>query len=203
MISDYMKGGLKVVVEKNRLRALKEAAKNIEEEFGVKLVINDEAGEVMIIPDDGASFDKLMKAKSIVEAISYGFDYEDAQNLRSDDYALEVIDLRDYVDKDKVNHLSRIKARIIGEGGRAKRVLQEMTDTKIVVGDKYIAILGPYENVKAARSALEMLIKGRQHATVYRWIQNWRREMKYRELMERISRTYQEDIYEGGEEGEG
>jgi ribosomal RNA assembly protein len=78
-----------------------------------------------------------------------------------------------------------------------------MTDTKIVVGDKYIAILGPYENVKAARSALEMLIKGRQHATVYRWIQNWRREMKYRELMERISRTYQEDIYEGGEEGEG
>lgn len=73
-----------------------------------------------------------------------------------------------------------------------------MTDTNIVIGDKYIAILGPYENVKTAREAIEMLIRGRQHATVYRWIQNWRRESRYRELMERLSRTYYE---EGEEEG--
>ncbi|KUO82408.1 MAG: RNA-binding protein, partial [Vulcanisaeta sp. JCHS_4] len=142
MISDYMKGGFKIVIEKNRLKELKDAAKTIEEEFGVKLMINNETGEVMIIPSDNTSFDQLMKAKSIIEAISYGFDYEDAQNLRNDDYALEVIDLRDYVSKDKANQISRIKARIIGEDGRAKRVLQELTDTKIVIGDKYIAILG-------------------------------------------------------------
>ncbi len=139
-----------------------------------------------------------MKAKNIIEAISYGFDYNDAQNLRSDDYTLEIIDLRDYINKDKSNHINRIKARIIGEDGRAKRVLQELTDTNIVVGDKYIAILGLYENVKVAREAIEMLIRGRQHATVYRWIQNWKRESKYRELMERLSRTYYE---EGEEEG--
>ncbi|WP_243669171.1 hypothetical protein [Vulcanisaeta sp. JCM 16161] len=131
--------------------------------------------------------------------MSYGFDYNDAQNLRSDDYTLEIIDLRDYINnKDKSNHISRIKARIIGEDGRAKRVLQELTDTNIVIGDKYIAILGLYENVKVAREAIEMLIRGRQHATVYRWIQNWRRESRYRELMERLSRTYYE---EGEEEG--
>ena len=196
MISDYMKGGFKLVVEKNRLKAISEALKAIEEEFSVKIIIDNDKGEVTIIPGNNTSFDQLIKAKNIIEAISYGFDYNDAQNLRSDDYTLEIIDLKDYVDKDKANHISRIKARIIGEDGRAKRVLQELTDTNIVIGDRYIAILGLYDNVKIAREALEMLIHGRQHATVYRWIQNWRRESRYRELTERLSRTYYE-----GEEG--
>ncbi|WP_054854218.1 KH domain-containing protein [Vulcanisaeta distributa] len=196
MISDYMKGGFRLVVEKNRLKAISDSVKAIEEEFGVKVIIDNDKGEVTIIPGSNTNFDQLMKAKNIIEAISYGFDYNDAQNLRSDDYTLEIIDLRDYVDKDKSNHISRIKARIIGEDGRAKRVLQELTDTNIAIGDKYIAILGLYENVKVAREAIEMLIRGRQHATVYRWIQNWRRESRYRELMERLSRTY----YEEGDE---
>ena len=198
MISDYIKGGFKLVVEKNRLRAINDSARAIEEEFGVKIIVDNNKGEVTIVPGNNTNFDQLMKAKNIIEAISYGFDYNDAQNLRNDDYTLEIIDLRDYVDKDKSNHISRIKARIIGEDGRAKRVFQELTDTNIVVGDKYIAILGPYENVKTAREAIEMLIRGRQHSTVYRWIQNWRRESRYRELMERLSRTYYE---EGEEEG--
>ncbi|WP_054857993.1 KH domain-containing protein [Vulcanisaeta sp. JCM 16159] len=197
MISDYMKGGFRLVVEKNRLKAISDSVKAIEEEFGVKVIIDNDKGEVTIIPGSNTNFDQLMKAKNIIEAISYGFDYNDAQNLRSDDYTLEIIDLRDYVDKDKSNHISRIKARIIGEDGRAKRVLQELTDTNIAIGDKYIAILGLYENVKVAREAIEMLIRGRQHTTVYRWIQNWRRESRYRELMERLSRTY----YEEGDEG--
>ena len=198
MISDYIKGGFKLVVEKNRLRAINDSARAIEEEFGVKIIVDNDKGEVTIVPGNNTNFDQLMKAKNIIEAISYGFDYNDAQNLRNDDYTLEIIDLRDYVDKDKSNHISRIKARIIGEDGRAKRVLQELTDTNIVVGDKYIAILGPYENVKTAREAIEMLIRGRQHSTVYRWVQNWKRESRYRELMERLSRTYYE---EGEEEG--
>ena len=198
MISDYIKGGFKLVVEKNRLRAINDSARAIEEEFGVKIIVDNDKGEVTIVPGNNTNFDQLMKAKNIIEAISYGFDYNDAQNLRNDDYTLELIDLRDYVDKDKSNHISRIKARIIGEDGRAKRVIQELTDTSIVVGDKYIAILGLYENVKVAREAIEMLIRGRQHATVYRWIQNWRRESRYRELVERLSRTYYE---EGEEEG--
>lgn len=199
MISDYMRGGFKIVVEENRLKALKDSTRSIEEEFRVKVIVDDNRNEVTIIPSDNTNFDQLMKAKSIIEAISYGFDYDDAQNLRNDDYALEVIDLRDYVsDKDKANHINRIKSRIIGEDGRAKRVLQELTDTKIAIGDKYIAILGPYENVRTARDALEMLIKGRQHSTVYKWIQNWRREIRYRELVERLNRTYGE-----GEDSEG
>ncbi len=200
MISDYMKGGFRIAIEKNRLKAISDAAKLIEEEFGVKLIIDSDKGEVTIVPDNNTNFDQLMKAKNIIEAISYGFDYNDAQNLRNDNYTLEIIDLRDYVDKYKAKHVNRVKARIIGEDGRAKRVLQELTDTNIVIGDKYIAILGFYENVKIAREALEMLIRGRQHATVYRWIQNWRRENKYRELMERLSRSYQEGG-EGEDEG--
>ncbi len=33
MISDYMKGGFKLVVEKNRLKAINDSVKSIEEEL--------------------------------------------------------------------------------------------------------------------------------------------------------------------------
>ncbi len=79
MISDYMKGGFKLVVEKNRLKAINDSVKAIEEEFGVKIIVDNDRGEVTIIPGNNTNFDQLMKAKNIIEAISYGFDYNDAR----------------------------------------------------------------------------------------------------------------------------
>ncbi len=201
MISDYIKGGLKVPVDKNRIKSVVEVAKRIEEDFNVRLEVDQERGEVTIMPKDGTTLDQLMKAKAVIEALSYGFSYEDAVSLKEDDYVLEVIDLRDYVDKNKIHHLLRVKGRIIGENGRAKRTLQELTDTKIVIGDKYVAILGPYENVKITREALRLLIEGRQHATVYRWITSKMRSLKFQHLLEAIKRRGEEELE--GLEGEG
>ncbi|WP_069807105.1 KH domain-containing protein [Vulcanisaeta thermophila] len=187
MISDYIKGGLRVVVDRGRIRSIVDVKDRIESDFRVRLTINQEGGEVVLTPMENTTFEELMKAKNVIEAISYGFTYEEAQKLENDDYVLDVIDLRDYIDKDP-GHMSRVKARIIGENGRAKRTIEEITETSIIIGDRVVAILGPYENVKAAKEALEMLIKGRQHSTVYRWLSNWRREVKYRELMRGVDK---------------
>ena len=183
MLSDYLKGKITInISQKHRLRAIEQVAKKLEDEFHVKITIDKQNNAVIIEPTESTMLDELMKVKSIIEAINYGFSPEDALELKNEDYILEVIDLRDYVDKDKINHLIRIKGRIIGENGKAKRVIQELTNTKIVIDERAVAIIGPYENVKAAREAIEMLIRGRQHATVYRWLQNWRRELRRREL---------------------
>ncbi|WP_243669081.1 hypothetical protein [Vulcanisaeta sp. JCM 16161] len=63
MISDYMKGGFKLVVEKNRLKAISDSVKAIEEEFGVKVMVDNDKGEVTIIPGVNTNFDQLMKLR--------------------------------------------------------------------------------------------------------------------------------------------
>jgi hypothetical protein len=72
---------------------------------------------------------------------------------------------------------------IIGEKGRARRTLEEMTGTKIVVGKYHVAIIGSYERAMAAKRAVEMLAEGRQHGTVYRHIDTMMRSIKRREAV--------------------
>jgi len=102
--------------------------------------------------------------------------------LLSDDKYLETIDLGDYVGKDKENHMSRIRALIIGENGRVKRNLEELTETRIAVKDRVVGIIGDYDNARAAREAVVMLINGKQPSTIYRWLQRWRRELNLRRV---------------------
>ncbi|MEM2575777.1 MAG: KH domain-containing protein, partial [Sulfolobales archaeon] len=79
------------------------------------------------------------------------------------------IDLKTVVG-DSQNHLTRIKGRVIGEEGKVKKNIEEMTGTNISVYEDYIAIIGDYDGANLAREAVEMLIQGRQHSTVYKYL---------------------------------
>jgi len=99
-----------------------------------------------------------------------------------DDVSLAIVDLREYVgDSDKA--LTRIKGRIIGEEGKARKFIEEATGALVsVYGDK-VAIIGDYEALEAAKKAVEMLAEGRQHSTVYRFLMSKRREIKRRRML--------------------
>ncbi len=184
--SDYLKGKITINVEPNRAKYIAKHKDLLEKELNVKLGV-DLSGSVTIEPRDNTTIDQLMKAKEIIEAINYGFDINTALELKKENYVLIVLNLREYIDKDKINHLIRIKGRIIGEEGRARKTIEELSGAKIVISNWTIAIIGDYESAKAAKEAIEMLIQGRQHATVYRRLQSWRREMRRRKLEELIS----------------
>lgn len=134
------------------------------------ITVDSETGGVIIepaFPDTSAA--ELMKARDVVRAIAYGFSPERAFRLLEDDQVLLVVDARQYVG-DKPNHIKRVLGRVIGEEGRARRVLEEMTGTYISVYEPYVAIIGDYETAEVAKNAVEMLIEGRTHATVYRYV---------------------------------
>jgi ribosomal RNA assembly protein len=57
-------------------------------------------------------------------------------------------------------------------GGRARHTIEQLAEVDMVVGDNYVAILGKLENVEIAKRAVEMLIEGKKHDTVYRYIQS-------------------------------
>ncbi|WP_048192371.1 KH domain-containing protein [Pyrolobus fumarii] len=136
-----------------------------------RITVDSKNGTVIIEPEspDVPPY-MVMKAREFVRAVAYGFSPERAMRVLDEDQVLIVIDLKQYVG-DAPNHLQRIKGRIIGEQGRARRTIEEMTGTYISVYDSYVAIIGDYESAQAAREAIEMLIEGRQHSTVYRFLE--------------------------------
>jgi len=145
-----------------------EVLKNVMERTKTKITVDSVNCLVVIEPATPATTPlDLMKAQEFVKAIAYGFSPERAMRLLEEDQILVVIDLKQYV-KPTVNHLTRVKGRIIGEHGKARKNLEEMTGTYISVYDDYVAIIGDYESASAAREAILMLIEGRQHSTVYR-----------------------------------
>lgn len=136
-----------------------------------RITVDSTTGMVVIEPEapDVPPY-MVMKAQEVVRAVAYGFPPEKAMRLLDEDTVLIVIDLKQYVG-DAPNHLQRVKGRIIGEKGKARRTLEEMTGTYISVYRNYVAIIGDYESASIAKHAVEMLIEGRQHSTVYRYLE--------------------------------
>ncbi|NPA99948.1 MAG: RNA-binding protein [Crenarchaeota archaeon] len=194
---DGVRGRIVVAMDKNKIKYVEKFKDLLERELNVKITVDD-TGQVVIEPRENTTLNQIMKAKEVIEAINYGFDVNTALELKKPNYVLMIVNLRDYIiDKSKINHLIRIKGRLIGEEGRARKTIEELSGAKIVISDKSVAIIGEYENAKAAREAIEMLIQGRQHATVYRRLQSWRREMRRRKLEELVSGAgsmFREDV---------
>ena len=135
------------------------------------ITVDSDAGMVIIEPRDVSGSPYMaVKAQEIVNAIAYGFPPDKAMKLLDEDYVLITIDLKQYVGN-APNHLYRVKARIIGEKGRVKKTIEEMTGTSISVYKTFVSIIGEFEAANVAKHAIEMLIDGRQHSTVYRYIE--------------------------------
>lgn len=155
--------------------------KDLEARLGVKVTVNSIDSSVVIEPANSRTpATNVIKCQEIVKAIDYCFSYERASRLYDDESVLIVIDLKDHAGSNE-NHLQRIKGRIIGEEGRARRTLEEMTGTYISVCRDYVAIIGDYSRAELARQAVEMLAQGRQHSTVYKFLDRALRELKRRE----------------------
>ncbi|ADI32450.1 KH domain protein [Staphylothermus hellenicus DSM 12710] len=135
------------------------------------ITIDSTTGTVIIEPASPTTTAlELMKARDVVRAIAYGFSPERAFRLLDEDQVLLIIDLKQYVG-DKPNHLQRVKGRIIGEGGKARKIIEEMTGTYVSIYKNYVAIIGDFESANIAKTAIELLIEGRRHSTVYRYIE--------------------------------
>ena len=156
----------------------------IEDAFQAKLLIQSQSGVVEIVPREGSDDPTtILRARDVILAIGRGFSPDRALKLTDDDMVLDIIDLRETFGKND-RDIARLKGRVIGSEGKIRRLLEEMTDAKVSVYGHTIAILGIYEAVTAAREAIELLLKGKQHSTVYKLLRKIKRESKKRETLE-------------------
>jgi ribosomal RNA assembly protein len=158
----------------------------LEEAFNVKIEVKPEEGIVYVEPREGATLYNVYVAEKALKALSIGFSIDDVLLLKDDVYDLEIIDLGE-VTKNRED-LMRIKARVIGTGGRFKKALEDMTGAKIAVGEKQVGIIGDFEQNKLIKDALTRLIAGQSHQAVMKFLERYSFELKRRrmELWERI-----------------
>lgn len=152
---------------------------HIQKMLSVTLDINSGTGDVAITLREGAEDPSLLfRAKDVVLAIGRGFSPERAfKLLESEDIVLDIIDLREYVGKSE-SELTRIRGRIIGREGKARKMIEELSGALVSVYGHTVAIIGDFEQVSIAREAILKLINGAEHSTVYKFLQRKRQEMK-------------------------
>jgi ribosomal RNA assembly protein len=144
--------------------------------------IDSETGSISVSPTE-ATEDPLAvwKSRYIVKAIGRGFNPEISLKLLSDETLLEIIKLPDYVGKSK-KAIMRQKARIIGKEGRTKDIIIDMTGVDISIYGKTVAIIGGMEQIHIAKEAVEMILNGVRHKTVYAFLERKSRDMKIQEF---------------------
>ncbi len=154
----------------------------IEKMLSVELQIDSETGDVTLLLAENADPSLFFKAKDVVTAIGRGFSPEHTFRLIRDEEAmLDIIDLRTVFGRSE-SDIKRVKGRIIGMNGKTRRIIEELTDTNVVVYGHTVSIIGDVEEIEAAREAIQMLVKGSLHSTVYRFLHRKRRELKKRML---------------------
>lgn len=147
----------------------------IEEKCKVTLKIDSSSGEILISSDNLSSNPLL--SVDLVQAISHGFSQSNASNLFAENNYLNIIDLKPYCGKSS-NSLSRIKSRLIGQNGKTRRVMEEITNTHISVYGHSISVIGSYEQIKLIEDAINVIISGGQHKTAYNLLQRNRTRSK-------------------------
>ncbi len=153
----------------------------LEETFKIRLIVDSNTGEATIESLTDTLETDTLKAVEVVNAIARGFSQGRAARLKQDDTILSIMDLRSYQGKSS-NSLTRVRGRIIGESGRARRVIEELTRAEVSVYGHTIAIIGRIDEVKLAEDALDILASGGPHRVAYQLLQKRRTEAKIERL---------------------
>ncbi len=158
-----------------------ETLREIERRAEVRLNVDSQNGAVEIEQQADADPVLALKGPDIVRAIGRGFAPADALRLLDDEMMMfELVDI-EAAARNK-NDLKRKKGRLIGEDGRTRELMEELTGASVVIYGSTLGTIGQPEAVEAVRRAAEMLLDGAPHGAVYSFLEEKRNELKRQEL---------------------
>jgi ribosomal RNA assembly protein len=154
-----------------------EIKKQIESRSRISLEIDSEEGEVVF--NEQESDDPLMgmKLETIIRAVGRGFSPDYALLLFDDDMDFFMFDIHDYVGK-RPTQIHRLKSRIIGRNGKTKRVVEELTGAHISIYGHTVSVIDHLDTMDLTKRAVDMLLSGSKHFTVYRFLEREIRKVR-------------------------
>jgi len=158
-----------------------ETKKLLESHSGIKLMIDTE-GEVTF-NENAEGVDPLMALKMIdvIKSVGRGFNPDKSMRLFEDDEYFEAIDLKEVVG-DKSNQLGRIRGRLIGTGGKTRQIIEELTGCYMSVYGNTVCLIGNSISLPVAKHAVELILNGSEHATVYHYLESQRPRLRISEM---------------------
>jgi ribosomal RNA assembly protein len=154
-----------------------ETMREIEERAEVRLDIDSETGAVRV--EQTGDPVTALKGPDVVKAVGRGFAPEEAMRLLDGEMMMfDVVDI-DAASRNK-NDLKRQKGRLIGEEGRTRELMEELSGASVVIYGSTLSMIGDPEQVDAAREATEMLLDGAPHGAVYSFLEERHNEMKHK-----------------------
>ncbi|MBU0929828.1 MAG: KH domain-containing protein [Nanoarchaeota archaeon] len=141
--------------------------RKLQSKLEVKINIDSNNGLVSISGEDNLH---VYDAKNVIQSIARGFNPEISLTLLNDNICFESVNIADY-SKNSKSKLLRLRSRVIGREGTARKNIEMLTHCHISVYGKTVSIIGPIENVQVARKGIEHLLRGSKHANVYYWIE--------------------------------
>ena len=182
-MKEEMEYSYELKIPKERLAVLigkkGEIKKRIEDETNSKIFIDSEEGDVRITGNDSLG---LFSAREIIKAIGRGFSPEIALLILKSDYAFELLNISDYVGKSKKS-ATRLKGRVIGTEGKTRKHIEQITETNLSIYGKTIGIIGEVESVMLARRAVESILAGATHSSVYKWLEKKKKELERNRML--------------------
>ena len=174
--------GYELKIPKERIAVLigkkGQIKKEIESATNTKINVDSKDGDVFISGGEALS---LFTTREIIKAIGRGFNPDIAKLLLKADYVLEIVEIEDFA-RNK-NDLIRIKGRLIGTEGKARKTVEYITECFISVYGKTLSIIGDMERAAMARKAVEGLIAGSPHGNIYKWLEKRRKGIVQKEML--------------------
>lgn len=158
-----------------------ETKKILERKSGIRLDVDTE-GEVLF-NDQAEGVDPLMALKimDVIKAVGRGFNPDKAMRLFDDDEYLELIDLKEIVG-DRPNQLGRIRGRLIGKDGKTRAIIEDLTGCFMSVYGNSVCLIGNSVSLPIAKHAVELILNGSEHSTVYHYLENQRPRLRIAEM---------------------
>jgi ribosomal RNA assembly protein len=70
----------------------------------------------------------------------------------------------------------RQRGRVIGKDGSTRKTIEDLTNTDICVYGKTVSIIGDFDDVADAKEAIEMILEGKPHSIVYRYLEKRKKD---------------------------
>ena len=156
--------------------------RSIAEATGTVVELDTEEGEVTVSGPDTDPV-SVLKARDIVLAIGRGFSPPRAMRLLKENTFLGVVDIKLATGHREKAALRRIRSRVIGTAGKARQRIEELSGCSMSVYGSTVALIGEEDQLARATRAVELLVRGSEHATVFHMLSRLKRDAAAEEAM--------------------
>jgi len=144
------------------MRKIKKAVPAIENKTKIKISFGK--GSIRL---KGSEMKEFLVEK-VVQAIDFGFCVDDALLLMNEDFVLEFIEVKEHTRR---KNLKDVRARLIGTGGKARKTIENLTGSEIVISGNTVGVIVDSDHLDAVVQGIESLIQGAKHGNVFAYLE--------------------------------